>query len=77
MVTPFQNMILGRWRAYVKTGHGGNAELRKISFEHIKNNFEYSILDIFKSTTDDQSIITRERWWKSVLKTREFGYNIN
>ena len=40
-------------------------------------NFEYSILDIFKSTTDDQTIITRENWWKSVLKTRNFGYNKN
>jgi hypothetical protein len=72
-----ENMILGRWRSYVKTGHGGNAELKKIGFEHIQKNFEYSILDIFKSTTDDQTIISRENWWKSVLKTREFGYNKN
>ena len=72
-----ENMILGRWRSYVRTGHGGNVELKKINFEHIKKNFEYSILDIFKSTTDDQTILTRENWWKSVLKTREFGYNKN
>ena len=72
-----ENMILGRWNSYVKTGNGGNAEFKKIGFEHIKKNFEYSILDIFKSTTDDQTIITRENWWKSVLKTREFGYNKN
>ncbi len=70
-------MILGRWRSYVRTGHGGNVELKKIDFEHIKTNFEYSILDIFKSTTDDQTILAREGWWKGILKTREFGYNKN
>lgn len=72
-----ENMILGRWDSYVRKGNGGNVELKKINFEHIKKNFEYSILDIFKSTTDDQTILTRENWWKSVLKTREFGYNKN
>ena len=72
-----ENMILGRWQSYVRTGSGGNFELKKISVEHIKNNFEYSILDIFKSTTDDKTILSRESWWKNVLKTRKFGYNKN
>ena len=70
-------MLLGRWESYVKTGHGGNVELKKLDFEHIKLNFRYSILDIFKSTIDDQTIIARESWWKCVLYTREFGYNKN
>jgi hypothetical protein len=70
-------MLLGRWESYVKTGHGGNVELKKLDFEHIKLNFRYSILDIFKSTIDDQTIIVRESWWKCVLYTREFGYNKN
>jgi hypothetical protein len=72
-----ENMILGRWKSYVKTGNGGNVELKKISFNYIKHNFKYSILDIFKSTVDDQLIIARESWWKSVLQTRKFGYNKN
>jgi len=72
-----ENMILGRWESYIKTGHGGNAELKKLTFEYIKNNFKYSILDIFKSTVDDQTIISRESWWKSVLQTGKFGYNNN
>lgn len=72
-----ENMILGRWRAYVKTGHGGNIGLQQRSFDHIKRNFKYSILDIYKSTTDDQTIIERESWWKEVLQTRQFGYNEN
>lgn len=72
-----ENMILGRWQSYVKTGNGGSIELKNLNSEYIKQNFKYSILDIFKSTADDQLIIARESWWKSVLLTREFGYNKN
>jgi hypothetical protein len=72
-----ENMILGRWRAYVMNGHGGNVGIKKLSFEYIKQNFRYSILDIYKSTTDDQIIINRESWWKDVLQSRNFGYNEN
>jgi len=72
-----ENMILGRWQSYIKSGNGGNVELKKLNFDYIKKNFKYSILDIFKSTTDDQNIISRESWWKSVLQTREYGYNRN
>lgn len=72
-----ENMILGRWKSYIKTGHGRNADLKSLSFAYIKKNFKYSILDIFKSTVDDQIIIAKESWWKSVLQTREFGYNKN
>jgi hypothetical protein len=70
-----ENMILGRWRAYVENGHGGNVGLKELTFDHIKQNFKYSILDIYKSTTDDQTIIERENWWKKVLLSRQFGYN--
>lgn len=72
-----ESMILGRWKEYVKTGHGGNAALKRLSFDYIKQNFRYSILKIFKSTTDDQIIIDRENWWKEVLQTLKFGYNDN
>lgn len=74
-------MLLGRWRGYIKTGHGGNAELRALvaekGFEYIKRHFRYSILEIFKSTVDDRAIIERESWWKNALLSREFGYNRN
>ncbi|MFC6999742.1 GIY-YIG nuclease family protein [Rufibacter roseus] len=72
-----ENMILGRWKSYINTGHGGNVGLRKLTFDYIKRNFAYSILDIFKSTTDDQIILARENWWKEVLQSRRFGYNEN
>jgi hypothetical protein len=72
-----EDMILGRWRSYISNGNGGNKELKKLTFEHIKQNFQYSILDIYKSTTNDQIIINRESWWKEVLLSRKFGYNEN
>jgi hypothetical protein len=72
-----EHMILGRWKSYIKTGNGGNNGLKFIEFEHIKKNFRYSILDIYKSTADDQMIIERENWWKIVLQSRQFGYNEN
>jgi len=72
-----KNMIWGRWKEYILNGHGGNEELKKLEFDHIKRNFNYSILDIYKPTTDDQIIIDRENWWKEVLQTRIFGYNEN
>ncbi len=72
-----ENMILGRWMAYAKTGHGGNVGLKALSFDHIKQNFRYSILDVYKSNTDDQIILERESWWKEVLQSRKFGYNEN
>lgn len=72
-----ENMILGRWQSYVKNGHGGNVGLKVLDFDHIKKNFRYSILDIYKSTIDDQVIIERESWWKEVLQSRKYGYNEN
>lgn len=74
-----ENMLLGRWKDYIKTGHGDNEELKKLSFDHIKDKFRYSILDIFKSTTNDNIITERESWWKKVLLSRDekYGYNEN
>ncbi|MFH1233540.1 MAG: GIY-YIG nuclease family protein [Patescibacteria group bacterium] len=76
-----ENMILGRWKSYIDNGHGGNIELKKIvkekGFKYIKNNFKYSILDIYKSKTEDKIIINRESRWKEVLLSRKFGYNLN
>ena len=74
-----EKMLWGRWKDYINFGHGGNVELKDLKFEYIKENFTYSILEIFKATTDVDTIIKRETWWKDVLLTREkkFGYNNN
>lgn len=70
-------MILGRWKTYINTRDGGNKELIELDREHIEQHFWFSILEIFKSTTDDYTIRDRENWWKQVLRTRDFGYNAN
>ncbi len=54
-------MILNRWKSYVQTGHGNNKELRGLELNHIREHFRFSILDIFKSTTDTLLIIEREK----------------
>ena len=72
-----KNMIYGRWSSYIRTGHGGNKELKPLDINYIKENFSYSVLDIYKSTVDDNTIIRREAWWKKTLLSRKFGYNSN
>ena len=71
------DMLLSRWQAYIKTGHGGNKRLKRLKFDYIKNNFWFSILEIHKGSVDDHVILDRENYWKEVLRTREFGYNAN
>ncbi len=72
-----QDMILGRWMSYVKNGHGGNVGMKSLNFDHIKKYFRYSILDIYKSSINDNVILERESWWKELLLSRTFGYNEN
>lgn len=74
-------MLLQRWQNYAENGHGGNVELKALiereGFEYIKQNFQYSILENYNSKVDDESILTRESWWKETLQSRRFGYNSN
>lgn len=85
-----EKMILGRWATYAKSGYDRNEMengkypnkkfqelVIKERMTYIEKYFRYSILDIYKSKTDDKTIINRESHWKNVLKTREFGYNEN
>ncbi|WP_417659595.1 GIY-YIG nuclease family protein [Pseudidiomarina sp.] len=70
-------MLYNRWKDYMSSGHGGNADLKKLASEHIKNNFYFSILDIYKSKVSKDVVINREQWWKKTLRTNIFGYNKN
>ena len=74
-----ENMIYGRWSKYIKKGHDGQVELKALDFSYIKENFCYSILEIFKSTTPDKIIRAREKWWKITLQSsnKKHGYNGN
>ncbi len=74
-----ERKIWGRWKSYIRTGHGGNAGLKELSMKHIKENFRYTILDVYTAKTNDEDIRLREKWWKNVLMTNKnfFGYNHN
>jgi len=72
--------IWNRWADYVTNGHGGNRELKILLQSNdadYKNYFQYSILEIADFHTSDDHIMSREKYWKDVLRTREFGYNSN
>lgn len=72
-------MLLQRWSDYIANGHGGNTELKEVvkkySFDYVKENFQYSILENYNARMDDGYILKRESWWKETLRSREFGYN--
>lgn len=74
-------MLLQRWTNYIDNGHGGNVELKYIvdtkGFDYIKANFQYSVLENYNARMDDNYILSREKWWKDTLCTRQFGYNKN
>ena len=73
--------IWSRWCCYVGTGHGWNDELTKLigeqGLDYARSNFKFCILEYRAMKTDDQVILDREGYWKSVLLSREFGYNKN
>lgn len=66
---------------YIENGHGGNVELKHIvdtkGFDYIKSNFQYSVLENYNARMDDNYILSREKWWKDTLCTKQFGYNKN
>lgn len=66
--------ILGRWKGYAKSGHGGNHLLR----DRNPNDFRFSILERVSPDMDGDDIIHIESTWKERLHTRTpFGFNDN
>jgi hypothetical protein len=71
--------FLGRWLAYAKDGHGGNAILKLRNHK----NYVVSILETAGSAMDRNAILAREEFWKEKLGSRaarlgdEFGLNAN
>ncbi len=75
--------IWSRWSNYVVTGHGGNVELRALvpaaaDLEYCRTNFRFSLLEFHMNRVSDETIITREVFWKDILRTRHpLGLNRN
>ena len=58
-----------------------NKELDKLikkNKNYAYENFQFSILEVFLNTDGNQKfILDREKHWKEVLQSKEFGYNKN
>ena len=73
--------IWQRWSSYADTNNltGGNKsfELIKGTFgvEYIKQNFKYSIIEIFDTKAKQETILEREQYWMKVFETKTHGLN--
>lgn len=65
--------FLGRWLAYVRDGHGGNAGLQSRD----PSDYQVSILEVSGSNATIEEIIGAEQLWKAKLQSREMGLNRN
>lgn len=75
-----EDAFWNRWADYSKDGHGGNKDLKRVISEkgiEYAANFQYSILETRSKNVEDNEIIKRESYWKDLLLSREFGYNMN
>ncbi len=70
--------ILGRWRGYARTGHGGNVLLKRLLDEkgpdHARN-FRYTILATLPRGLSRMKALEQECLYKRKLGSRAFGLN--
>jgi hypothetical protein len=66
--------LLGRWRNYSATGHGGNRLLKQRDPDH----FRFTILELVAPNMESEDVIRLENTWKERLHTRHpYGLNDN
>ncbi len=65
--------ILGRWKNYAASGHGGNKKLRELD----PRDFTFTILERTSPDMDPAETTQLESTWKERLHTREYGLNDN
>jgi len=68
-----EDNILGRWRNYAATGHGGNVRLRQSNPADLR----FSILQRTSPDMIPEDVIRLEGLWKLRLHTRSHGLNVN
>ena len=73
------NGLLGRWKVYAETKHGGNVRMMKLLEEQPERyrTFKFSVLQILPKNASVSDILDAENLWKDKLLTREFGLNGN
>ena len=51
--------------------------IKENGIEYARTNFRFALLEHGIPKTDDQVIADREKYWKKVLLSRQYGYNKN
>ena len=74
--------VWSRWANYLETGHGGNVELRRLAeddgLDYCRKNFRFSLLEHHPLRVQDETVQSREAYWKRILQTRgDRGLNRN
>lgn len=71
--------LLGRWRDYVQTQHGGNKELIALlkQFPERYHQFQFSILQVLPKSSSEKEVLDAENLYKQKLLTKEYGLNDN
>lgn len=83
--------VYGRWCTYLTSGYDKDENesgdypnkrlrdlVRKRGVQYIKQNFQYSLLEIFpKNEMGKSNALTRENYWKEMVDSRYHGYNAN
>jgi hypothetical protein len=74
--------IWSRWACHINTGHGYTADLKRVISkrgpDYARKFFRFALLEHFSMKTDNDFIISREAYWKEVLRSRgKYGYNKN
>lgn len=71
--------ILGRWKDYAKTKHGGNKMLIQLLEKEPEriHKFRYSILQTLPASLTRNEINAEERKYKEKLGSRAYGLNLN
>ena len=74
--------VWSRWCDYIRTGHGGNVELKALlhgrGLDYCRAHFRFALLESHSARTADDAVVLRERHWKQVLQSRGLlGLNRN
>ena len=71
--------ILGRWKEYVMTKHGGNKRMKELLSVHPDgyHDFQFSILRVLPKTVSSEEAIGIESLYKKKLCSIQFGLNDN
>lgn len=71
--------LLGRWKEYIKNGHGNNKKLIEILENEPERiyKFKFTILKTLPNSLTQKEILDEEKKYKDKLGSRVYGLNLN